>query len=135
MSIRQTPKKTIAYLRRKTHLQVECSLITPPSTGPRILARAKTEDIIAIYLPILSKGTISGAMTMTMEYIPDPPTPWKARAIILTLRQKLLVVRSRQHTHSHNMEWAVPQTIEKTVNTEMPSSIIALRPKISLNLA
>lgn len=135
MSMWETPKKTIAYLRRNTHLQVECSLIAPPSTGPRTLARAKTEDIIAMYLPILSKGTISGAMTMTMEYIPDPPTPWKARATILTLRQKLLVVRSQQHTHSHSMDWAVPQTTEKTVNTEIPSSIITLRPKISLNLA
>lgn len=72
---------------------------------------------------------------MTMEYMPDPPTPWKACATILTFRQKLLLVQSLHSTHSHSMDCAVPQMIEKTVKREIPSNIMALRPKISLNFA
>ena len=40
---------------------------------------------MAMYLPIFCRGTISGAMTVTMEYMPDPPIPCSARKMILKL--------------------------------------------------
>lgn len=73
----------MAYFSRKTHLQVECSLIAPPSSGPKILDMAKTDEIIAIYLAYREGGTTTETMTPVMEYIPDPPTPCKALNIML----------------------------------------------------
>ena len=41
--------------------------MTPPSTGPRTLARAKTVDMMAMYLPNSALGTSDGAMVRVME--------------------------------------------------------------------
>jgi hypothetical protein len=49
------------------HLHVVLSLITPPSSGPRILATAKTEEIIAMYLPNFLAGTTAVTTTPTIE--------------------------------------------------------------------
>jgi hypothetical protein len=65
--IREWKRGVEVYLRKNTHRQFEWSLIAPPSTGPITLATAKTEDIIAIYLPYFSAGTTMVAMTPTME--------------------------------------------------------------------
>jgi hypothetical protein len=55
------------YLSKNTHLHVVLSFITPPSSGPRILATANTEEIIAMYFPNFSVGTTAVMTTPTME--------------------------------------------------------------------
>lgn len=63
------------YLSRKIHRQVELSVMIPPKSGPKIDANANTELMAPEYIPRSEMGTISGTITITIEYIPDPPTP------------------------------------------------------------
>lgn len=78
--------RLLTHFNKNTHRQVVCVLIAPPRIGPRTLARAKTEDMMAIYLPNFSRGTKVGAIIMIMEYIPEAPMPWNARRTILMMR-------------------------------------------------
>lgn len=68
---------------KNTHRQVVLSTIAPPRIGPRRLANANTELRIPVYVPTLSTVTILAMMIKTVEYIPEPPSPWKARKTIL----------------------------------------------------
>ena len=76
----------ITYFRRKIHLQLPESLISPPRIGPRRRETAKTTDTRAPYMANLSGGTSSKKMAMQTEYIPEPPIPCSARNTILEVR-------------------------------------------------
>jgi hypothetical protein len=62
---------------------VVLEVIAPPTVGPTALEDAKTAPINPDTTPNRAGGTISGIETKTMENIPEPPKPWKARNIIL----------------------------------------------------
>jgi hypothetical protein len=49
--------------------------MAPPRIGPIALATMKTVETMAIYFPYFSSGTKVGAITITMEYIPEAPMP------------------------------------------------------------
>jgi hypothetical protein len=63
------------YLMKKIHLHEVWSTMTPPRSGPRRFAMAKTELIIPEYKPIFS-GTINFIMETKVKLkSPEPPTP------------------------------------------------------------
>lgn len=70
--------------KKNTHRHVEWLVMAPPIIGPRTLAIANTDETMPMYFPNFSRGTRLGAITSTMEYIPEAPIPWKARRIILS---------------------------------------------------
>lgn len=66
-SVQVSFTKKSTYLSRKTQRHVECVEMAPPMIGPRTLARAKTEEMIPMYLPYSSFGTRVGASTKVIE--------------------------------------------------------------------
>ena len=129
---------SITYFNKKTHRHVEWVVITPPRMGPRMLAMAKTEETTAMYLPCFSRGTTPGAMTKTIENIPEPPIPWKARNMIL-FNMRLFFQNKHSAlpiaTYSSSIEFEQPQAIEKAVKSTRARRNMVFRPNISLNLA
>lgn len=71
------------HFNRNIHRHVEWVVMAPPRIGPRMLAIAKTDETMPMYFPNLSRGTRVGAITSTIEYIPEAPIPWNARSMIL----------------------------------------------------
>lgn len=49
--------------------------MAPPNRGPRTLDMTNTEEMMAMYVGYLAGGTMRGVMTVTREYIPEPPMP------------------------------------------------------------
>ena len=128
-----------AHFNRNTHRQVEWVVMAPPRIGPRTLAIAKTDETIPMYFPNLSRGTRVGAITSTMEYIPEAPIPWNARSTIL-----FGIVLANSWTndagvsgcaYSPTIELATPQAIENTVKIVRARRIMVFLPSTSLNLA
>lgn len=60
-------------------------VIAPPTVGPTTLEDAKTAPTSPDTIPNRAGGTTSKMVTKTMENIPEPPRPWKARNMILAL--------------------------------------------------
>lgn len=56
-----------AHFSKNTHLQLVFAAIAPPTNGPVKLAMAKTDEMMATYLPYSVTGTIVGARARTME--------------------------------------------------------------------
>ena len=54
-------------LRRNTQRQLALLAIAPPTSGPAMLAMAKTDEMMPMYLPYSVTGTRAGAITSTME--------------------------------------------------------------------
>lgn len=64
-----------AYFSQKTHLQLALSVITPPNSGPRVLLKTNTPDMIFMYFGTSLTDTIAGTMADTIEVMPDPAMP------------------------------------------------------------
>ena len=91
-----------------------------------------------MYLPCFSRGTNPGAITKTIDNIPEPPIPWKARNMILFSMKFFLRVKISAFpmaTYNPSIEFAQPQAIEKAVKSTRASRNMVFRPNISLNLA
>ena len=71
------------YFSQKIQRQVLWLVIAPPIIGPKMLEKAKTELMRPETSPNFGGGVTSGTATKTMEYVPEPPMPWRARKTML----------------------------------------------------
>ena len=71
------------YLRRKTHLHVVLSTMTPPNNGPMTVASAISADTMLPYLGYLGFGMSSKKTIMDTEKHPAAPMPCMLRSTIL----------------------------------------------------
>lgn len=58
-------------------------VINPPSTGPRANPMAKRIITKVVYSGNLAGGTSSYSIIVVIPYMPEPPTPWRTRNMIL----------------------------------------------------
>lgn len=110
--------------------------MAPPNKGPRTLDMTNTDEMMAMYVGYLAGGTMRGVMTVTREYIPEPPMPWMARRMMLVVSvSHLACVWIRAQPYSCSMVFAKPHAIEKTAKSVTANRMRSFVPSISLSLA
>ena len=101
-------------LTKKIQLQVRCSAMSPPTSGPIASASAETPAQIPIAAPRSAGGNVAAMIESVAGFINAAPTPWRMRAAM-----------------SISPESASPQKSEASVNTAMPTTNTSRRPYAS----
>lgn len=83
----------ITYFNRNIHLHVEFSVMAPPTIGPTHNETAYTIDMLLLYSAYLCEGTRSKMMTEHNAKSPEPPSPCKARKIMLIFESEFEISR------------------------------------------